>query len=129
MHASALHDIIAAMTAEHSVEEHFEKKEAAVRATYDALLRVARRFGDVVEEPKKTSIYLVADSAFAGVATRRTKLVLTIKSPTEMKNPRIAKCEKLSANRWHFELYLGSPKDVDADVEAWLRRAYDISRE
>ncbi len=112
----------------YSVEEHFEKKDAVVRATYDALLRVARRFGDVVEEPKKTSIHLVADTAFAGVVTRRSKLVLTIKSPAEIKNRRIAKCEKLSANRWHFELHLESPKDVDADVEAWLRRAYEISR-
>jgi hypothetical protein len=116
------------MAAEHSVEEHFERKDATVRATYDALLRVARGFGHVVEEPKKTSIHLVADTAFAGVATRRTKLLLTIKSPIEIKNPRIAKCEKLSANRWHFELHLESPKDVDADVEAWLRRAYEISR-
>ncbi|HKS21478.1 MAG TPA: DUF5655 domain-containing protein [Thermoanaerobaculia bacterium] len=123
-----IHDIILAMAAEHSVEEHFERKDATVRATYDALLRVARGFGHVVEEPKKTSIHLVADTAFAGVATRRNKLVLTIKSPTEIKNPRIAKCEKLSANRWHFELHLESPKDVDADVEAWLRRAYEISR-
>jgi hypothetical protein len=54
----------------------------------------------VVEEPKKTSIHLVAGTAFAGVVTRRSKLVLTIKSPTEIKNPRIA----------------------------WLRRAYEISR-
>jgi len=116
------------MSAEHSVEEHFERKDATVRATYDALLRVVRGFGEVVEQPKKTSIHLVAHTAFAGVATRRTKLVLTIKSPTEIKNRRIAKCEKLSANRWHFELHLESPKDVDADVEAWLRRAYAISR-
>ena len=116
------------MPEDHSVEEHFEKKDAVVRATYDALLRVARRFGDVVEEPKKTSIHLVADTAFAGVVTRRSKLVLTIKSPAEIKNRRIAKCEKLSANRWHFELHLESPKDVDAGVEAWLRRAYEISR-
>jgi hypothetical protein len=120
--------MILAMPAEHSVEQHFEKRDATVRATYDALLRVARRFGDVVEEPKKTSIHLVADTAFAGVATRRSKLVLTIKSATEVKNRRIAKCERLSVNRWHFELHLESPKDVDADVKSWLRRAYEISR-
>lgn len=116
------------MATEHSVEEHFARKDGTVRATYDALLRVARRFGPVVEEPKKTSIHLVAHTAFAGVATRRTKLVLTIKSPVEVANPRIAKCEKLSANRWHFELPLQSPEEVDADVEAWLQQAYAISR-
>ena len=120
--------MISVVPAEHSVDEHFSNKDANVRATYDALLRVARRFGDVVEEPKKTSIHLVANTAFAGVATRRSKLVLTIKSATEIKNRRVAKCEKLSANRWHFELHLQSPKDVDADVKSWLRSAYELSR-
>ena len=116
------------MPAGHSVEQHFEKKDATVRATYNALLRVARRFGKVVEEPKKTSIHLVAHSAFAGVATRRNKVVLTIKSPVEIRNRRIAKCEKLSANRWHFDVHLESPQDVDATVAEWLRSAYEISR-
>ena len=116
------------MPAEHSVEQHFEKKDATVRATYDALLRVARRFGDVVEEPKKTSIHLVAHSAFAGVATRRSKVVLTIKSAVEITNRRVAKCEKLSANRWHFDVHLASPHDVDATVAEWLRSAYEMSR-
>ena len=115
------------MPAEHSVEQHFEKKDAAVRATYDALLRVARGFGEVVEEPKKTSIHLVARSAFAGVATRRNKLVLTIKSAVEIENRRIAKCERLSANRWHFDVHLESPHEVDATLTAWLRSAYEMS--
>ena len=114
------------MPAEHSVEQHFEKKDATVRATYDALLRVARRFGEVVEEPKKTSIHLVAHTAFAGVAARRSKLVLTIKSPVEVKSRRIAKSEKLSAKRWPFDVHLESPEGVDAEVVAWIERAYEI---
>jgi hypothetical protein len=111
----------------YSVGAHFEAKEPAVRRTYDALLSVAKRFGDVAEEPKKTSIHLVARTAFAGVATRRTKLVLTIKSQVEIRDPRIVKCEKLSANRWHFQVHLATPADVDGEIEVWLRRAYEIS--
>lgn len=111
----------------YSVAGHFESKEPDVRRTYEALLSVAKRFGDVGEEPKKTSIHLVARTAFAGVATRRTKLVLTIKSPVEVRNQRVVKSEKLSANRWHFEVHLATPADVDGDVEAWLRSAYQIS--
>ena len=110
-----------------SVNEHFAQKDTSVRATYDAVLEVARRFGSVIEDPKKTSIHLVARTAFAGIATRRTKLVLTIKSPVAVRNHRIAKCEQLSAHRWHFDLHLAAPQEVDADVEAWLRRAYEIS--
>lgn len=114
------------MTA-HPVDKHFDGKLPVVRETYDVLLHVARGFGDIAEEPKKTSIHLVARTAFAGVATRQAKLVLTIKSPVAVKSRRVAKCEQLSANRWHFELHVRTPADIDSDVEAWLRRAYEIS--
>ena len=62
------------MTA-HSVDKHFDGKLPAARETYDELLHLARRFGNVAEEPKKTSIHLVARTAFAGVTTRQAKLV------------------------------------------------------
>ena len=114
------------MTA-HSVDKHFDGKLPVVRETYDMVLHVARRFGNVAEDPKKTSIHLVARTAFVGVTTRQAKLVLTIKSPVAVKGRRVAKCEQLSANRWHFELHVNTPADIDSDFEAWLRRAYEIS--
>jgi hypothetical protein len=114
--------------AAHSIDEHFAGKGTAVRETYDALLHVARAFGTVGEEAKKTSIHLVARTAFAGVVPRREKIVLTIKSPVDVKSARVAKCERLSANRWHFEVHLSAPSQVDDVVEGWLRRAYEISR-
>jgi len=110
-----------------NVDGHFDQKDVTVRATYDALLRTVKRFGKVVEDPKKTSIHLVATTAFAGVVTRRSKLVLNIKSPVEVTSPRVHKCERLSANRWHFEIHLSAPGEVDREVQAWLRRAYEIS--
>lgn len=58
---------------------------------------------------------------------RCSHLVLTLESPVAVNDRRVAKCEQLSANRWHFELHVSSPADIDSDVEAWLRRAYEIS--
>ena len=114
--------------AAHSIDEHFSDKATGVREIYDALVHVARTFGTVGEEAKKTSIHLVARTAFAGVVTRREKIVLTIKSPIDVKGPRVAKCERLSANRWHFDVHLSAPSQIDDVVEGWLRRAYEISR-
>ena len=62
-----------------TVASHFEGKDS-VRRIYDRLLKEARRFGPVMEEPKKTSIHLVNRTAFAGVATRQHALILTLKS-------------------------------------------------
>jgi hypothetical protein len=55
----------------------------------------------VTEETKKTSIHLVVrHAAFAGVATRRSSPILTLKSATGIRSPRIEKREQTSANRW-----------------------------
>jgi len=62
-----------------TVKSHFEGRDPAVRQIYDRVLKAAGKFGPVIEDPKKTSIHLVK-TAFAGVATRKSAIVLTIKS-------------------------------------------------
>ncbi len=47
-----------------------------MRSIYDRILAESRKFGSVIEEPKKTSIHLVNKSAFAGVVTRKNTLIL-----------------------------------------------------
>ena len=113
--------------AEFSISQHFENKDPVVRSIYDRILKESRKFGAMTEEPKKTSIHLVNKSAFAGVVTRKNALILNIKSSTPIKHARIAKSEQLSASRFHQEVKLTSPDDVDAVLIGWLKDAYDIS--
>ena len=110
-----------------NVETHFAKADPAVVATYRRLLDVARGFGPVTEEAKKTSIHLVRHTAFAGVATRRSSLILTLKSATDVRSPRIAKREQASANRWHVEVRLERPAQVDRQLTSWLKAAYELA--
>ena len=113
---------------EHSVAEHFEGKSPVVRAIYERLLAAARELGTVVEEAKKTSIHLVHKAAFAGVATRRESLILTLKAARDIASPRIAKHEQASANRWHLEVKLADPSEVDAELRGWLEQAFALQR-
>jgi hypothetical protein len=113
--------------ADFSVSQHFENKDPVVKSIYDRILQESRTFGQVIEEPKKTSIHLVNKSAFAGVTTRKNALLLNIKSATPIKHARIAKSEQLSAKRFHQEVKLTSPDDVDSDLVGWLKEAYAIS--
>ena len=53
-----------------TVASHFAKSANSVQATYRALLDASRALGPVREEPKKTSIHLVNNTGFAGIATR-----------------------------------------------------------
>ena len=110
----------------HSIDEHFENRTPAVRATYRAILKAVRQFGPVKEEAKKTSIHLVRTTAFAGIATRKTVLILTLKSDADIASARISKHEQASAHRWHLETRLEKPADVDSEINSWLKRAYEL---
>ena len=110
-----------------TVISHFEGKNPAIRKTYDQLLKRLRPLGPIIEEPKKTSIHLVNATAFAGVATRKDYINLTIKSDRELKSSRIHKTERVSAKRFHSEVKVASPADIDAELLGWLKDAYTLS--
>lgn len=110
-----------------TIKSHFEGKDPAVRKIYDRLLKAAEKFGPIKQEAKKTSIHLVCKTAFAGVATRKTAVVLTIKSDRKLSSPRIHKSEQTSAQRFHHEVKLTTPVEVDAEVVQWLKAAYALS--
>lgn len=110
-----------------TVNCHFEGKSDEVRRIYERLLEISGQFGAVHEEPKKTSIHLVNATAFAGVATRKDSLILTIKSDHKLDNPRIHRTEQASARRFHSEIKLTSSAEVDDELIAWLKDAYTLS--
>ena len=109
------------------LESHFSGRAVLVREIYDALLAAACSFGPVEEDAKKTSIHLNRKTAFAGVQTRRNYLLLTVKSDAPVDSERVFKTEKTSANRWHAEVKLSDPSEVDSELKGWLENAYRIS--
>ena len=115
------------MAASETISRHFEGKDDIVKSIYDRILTESRKFGPVIEEPKKTSIHLSNKSAFAGVVTRKNALILNIKSSTPIKHKRISKTEQVSAGRFHQEVKLSSPAEVDSLLVGWLREAYQLS--
>ena len=126
------HAILNVHTQEHfmsntTVADHFKNKPVPVRAIYDKLLALCKKIGDITEDPKKTSIHLVRDSALAGIEVRQNYLLLNIKSDHALVSPRIAKSEQLSAKRYHQKVKLTSPNDVDVELKQWLKEAYGLS--
>jgi hypothetical protein len=111
----------------HTVKEHFENRGAEVKATYAAILKAAKQLGKVKEDPKKTSIHLVRKTAFAGVATRKSALILTLKSDSDIASKRILKREQASAHRWYLEIKLETPAQIDDEILGWLRKSYELA--
>jgi hypothetical protein len=127
MRAAAEPRAIRLQSAAVDVGSHFAKSDPAVLATYRRILQAARGLGPVTEEPKKTSIHLMRRTAFAGIATRRSSLVLTLKSAVDLSHPRVGKRQQTSANRWHVEIRLDDPGQVDRQLTAWLKAAYALA--
>jgi hypothetical protein len=110
-----------------TVASHFRKSAASVGATYAAILEASRALGPVREDPKKTSIHLVRTTAFAGVATRKDALILTLKAERPIRRSRVIRTEQASAHRWHLEIRLCAPTEVDAELKGWLAQAYALA--
>lgn len=110
-----------------TVAAHFERSHESVRAIYDRLLATVRAHGPVAKDVKKTSIHLVRRPAFAGVAVRRSAIILTVKSRSDIPHPRIMRREQVSANRWHLEVRLEAATQVDRQLASWLQAAYEMA--
>jgi len=98
---------------------------ASSSEVFDALRAALDDIGPCQIEEKKTSLHIKGPrAAFLGVHPRRTGLRLNIVLAEPIQSPRIVKAEQVSANRWHIEVDLLSPDDVDAELAGWIRQAY-----
>ena len=102
----------------------FEGKDEVVRTIYTRLLEALSTLGPFQEDPKKTSIHLVRNAGFAGVHPRKSYLYLNLRTDYPIESLRIAKTEQVSKNRFHNELKLNSPDEVDEELLGWLKDAY-----
>ena len=112
-----------------AVDVLFVGKEPAVRATFDRLVAASSKFGPLTMDPNKSSIHLVHKTAFAGAHPRKAWLDVTIKSDKPLKGPRIRNQDQASKNRWHQDVRLVSPREVDAELIAWLKAAFVLAGE
>ena len=106
----------------------FDRCDPHVRAIYDAVRKAVSKFGKVRADEKKTSIHLVAKTGFAGIHLRKSAILLNIRTAKPIKSKRVRKVERVSANRYHNEMLIGSPAEVNAEVIGWLREAYSLGK-
>jgi hypothetical protein len=107
-------------------EALFTGKDDIVRSIYDRLLEALHTVGPFQEEPKKTSLHLVHTVGFAGVHPRKSYLLLNLRTDHPIESQRITKTEQVSKSRFHNEVKLASPSDVDEELLGWLKDAYGL---
>ena len=93
---------------------------------YRSLQAALRRIGPFREEVKKTSVHFVRTSAFVGIHFRKSHVLITIKAASPIDDPRIVKAEQVSKNRWHCEVKVADPAEIDRDLTGWMTTAYEL---
>jgi uncharacterized protein DUF5655 len=68
----------------------------------------------------------VRSVGFADVHPRKSSFSLNIRADYPVESPCIAKSEQVSKNRFHNELKLTSPGEIDAELLGWLQDAYAL---
>lgn len=100
--------------------------KAALRPIHDRLLLALRKLGDFEEAPKKTYVSYRRKKQFAmiGPATNtRVEVGLNMKGV-----PATERLQELPAGQMcNYKVRVGNPDEVDAELIAWIRTAYEAA--
>ena len=97
------------------------------RLLYRRFERLIAECGPFDESPAKTRIAFLARVRFAGI-TRLSEEAMTcpIAMPYRLRSRRFAKAALVALGWWSHELRVTEPAELDAQVQAWLRRSYRL---
>jgi Domain of unknown function (DUF5655) len=110
----------------HDLEPLFAGSDPVVRETFDAVVRAARGCGPLTVVPEKTRVALQVRMSFAAFTPRRHWLDGHVVLARTLDHPRFSRVQTISPRNHVHAFRLGTPADVDAEVEAWLGEAYDV---
>jgi Domain of unknown function (DUF4287)/Domain of unknown function (DUF5655) len=109
------------------LDKHFRRGRAHWRTTYDDLVAMLKSFGPVQVAPTQTYISLLKGrDKFAIVQVTADWFDVGIKLKGEIPTERFAASGAWNAMVTH-RVRLSDPAQVDKELLAWLRRAYDAA--
>ena len=101
--------------------------DATSNEIYKALLSRLAEIGPHEVDPKKTSLHVTRGHAFLGIEPRKGGLLINVVSREGLRSDRVRKAERLSSRRFHNEVLLRAPDDVDEELMAWVAEAYAMT--
>ena len=103
--------------------------DPSVVRLYRGLERMVRKCGPVTVSPVKTSIAFKIRTTFAGVGFEKEGLRVGILLARRLKNPRFVKVQSISPRNHEHVFRIREPKDLDSEVQSWLREAYQVGQQ
>ena len=108
------------------LEHHFRGKDPAIRALFERLCRVVRKFGPVTVLGEKTRIAFQVRMSFFQVSPRHRWLDGHLVFARRVPHPRFRRIDTISRRNHVHHFRLTSPQEIDAEFRNWLREAYAV---
>ena len=112
----------------HSVEDHFEGKDPALRSMFDCLRRNMERFGPIRIDAVQSNINLAGKYHFAGVTVLKDRLKVGFLLHRRLEHPRIIRTQKVDSNKYSHFVKLARREDIDKQFLAWMKEAYSLRK-
>jgi hypothetical protein len=110
----------------YSLEHHFTGKPEHIRAIYDAFVQAIGQIGEVRVLPEKTRIAFQVRMSFAQLTPRTRWVDGHVVLARRLEHPGFRTIQTISP-RSHVHMFrFTSAAQIDGDVAAWLREAYEV---
>jgi hypothetical protein len=94
---------------------------------YQRFERMIARCGEYHISPARTRIAYLARVRFAGItALSEDGMVCSFALPFPLRSKRFVKVEEVAPGWWVHRLRVTDPRQLDAQVQGWLRRSYRL---
>lgn len=90
---------------------------------------MVRACGPVRIYPQKSRIVCQVRGRFAGATPRKSYLLVSFALTRKLNNPRFVKIEKYAAHWYGHQMRIKSEKELEADLQRWLREAYAVGEQ
>jgi predicted transport protein len=109
------------------IERQYSGGKERLRQIYDRVAEVVAALGDDVEPgPRGTYVSFGRPKQFALVQpSTKTRVDLGLRLPGSPYTGRLIEAGSFGSGNITHKVALSSPDEVDAELEAWLREAYD----
>ena len=112
-----------------SVEQHLAGKGELAAELYRRFARAVEACGPVTLAPARTRIGFQVRMIFSAVTVRRDRLDAHVVLARRLEHPRFTRIETVSPRNHVHHFRIRHPDEIDADVGAWLREAYEVGEQ
>lgn len=106
-----------------TVEDYLAGKTDLAISIYWAVVAALEEAGEFRFHPQKTRIAFISRMTFGGVSLARNWADLGFILPEPLDDERVRKLELYGPTSWGHSIRLGSSREVDDEVSAWLAEA------